>query len=148
MLKLISEFLNKQETISKLSESEKLHDMGFTEVHTIVAISEINHANVTKIADYMFMTRSAISKVMKRLEKKNCVERYMEPENQKEIYFRLTEGGEYIVKEHKKRHRTWEEQDRIFLSRYSEGEQQFLETFFREYNTYLQKKIEELEEIR
>ncbi len=148
MLSLISEFLNKQDIISKLNESEKLQGMGFTDVHTIVAISEIDHANVTKISEYMLMTRSAISKVMKRLEKQNCVERYMEPENQKEIYFRLTEQGQQIVTEHDKRHSKWEKQDRVFLSRYSKEEHEFLESFFKEYNEYLEQKIEELDKKR
>ncbi len=148
MLSLISEFLNKQDMISKLNESEKLHGMGFTDVHTIVAISEIDHANVTKISEHMMMTRSAISKVMKRLENQNYVARYMEPGNQKEIYFRLTEEGKQIIKEHDKRHAKWEMQDCVFLSHYSETEQKFLECFFREYNEHLDQKIRELEEKR
>ncbi len=145
MLELISEFLDKQELISKLTEGEKLHGMGFSDVHIIVAVGSMEYANVTKVSENMHMTRSAISKAMKRLERNGCVIRYTQPDNQKEIYFRLTEFGENIVKEHDKRHKLWEKQDNNFLSQYTKEEQNFLMNFFKGYNEYLSDKIEELE---
>lgn len=43
-----------------------------------------------RFSDYMHMTRGAISKITKCLIKAKCITPYLEPENKKEIYFRLT----------------------------------------------------------
>lgn len=38
LLVLFDEYLEKQDVLSKLTEAEKLHDLGYSEIHTIVAI--------------------------------------------------------------------------------------------------------------
>ena len=64
LLVLFDEYLEKQDVLSKLTEAEKLHDLGYSEIHTIVAIQELEEANVTAIAEKMHMTKGAISKII------------------------------------------------------------------------------------
>ena len=45
LLVLFDEYLEKQDVLSKLTEAEKLHDLGYSEIHTIVAIQELEEAN-------------------------------------------------------------------------------------------------------
>ena len=54
----------------------KLHDLGYSEIHTIVAIQELEEANVTAIAEKMHMTKGAISKIIKRLSSLGAIETY------------------------------------------------------------------------
>ncbi|MDF2935735.1 MAG: transcriptional regulator, MarR family [Paenibacillaceae bacterium] len=63
--------------------------MGFRDVY----IGNHADSNVTKLAESFYMTRSAISKITKKLMEKGLIDSYQKPENKKEIYFRLTEQG-------------------------------------------------------
>ena len=144
VLDLFGEFIEKQDMLSKLTESEKLHGYGYSDIHVIAAIKRIDHANVTKISNYMHMTRGAISKIIKRLIKAGCIISYLEPENKKEIYFRLTPKGEGLNAEHDKRHELWKKRDTIFLNGYSAEEIEFISRFIKEYNAYLEMQIREL----
>ncbi|MDD3393381.1 MAG: MarR family transcriptional regulator [Anaerotignum sp.] len=144
-LHLLSTFLEKQDLLSKLTENEKLHGFGYSEIHMISTIHSMDHANVTKIADYMHITKSAISKIAKRLIQRGCIISYMEDYNRKEVYFRLTEKGEALNTEHAKRHKLWQARDLQFLSTYSGKELTFIHQFMQDYNNYLAEKIKELE---
>ncbi len=66
-----------------------LEEIGLTEVHCIDCIGTTDHPNVTKISEQMGLTRAGISKISKRLLSKGLIESYQEPENNKEIYFKL-----------------------------------------------------------
>jgi DNA-binding MarR family transcriptional regulator len=60
------------------------------------------HPNVIKNSEQMDLTRAGISKINKRLLSKGLIESYQEPDNNKEIYFRLTESGQSVYDECKK----------------------------------------------
>ena len=66
-----------------------------SEVHCIEAIEELNEPNVRRLTEALFMTRGAISKLTKRLEQRGLID-YKNPNNKKEVYFRLTEAGQQI----------------------------------------------------
>ena len=59
------------------------------------------------------------------------------------MYFRLTESGMELYKEHEKRHKLWEQRDSKFLERYSSEEIAIIGKFMKEFNLYLEEKIEE-----
>ncbi|SET61220.1 DNA-binding transcriptional regulator, MarR family [Natronincola peptidivorans] len=63
------------------------------EIHTIHAIGKNAEMNVTEIADWHGISKSATSKVLNKLEKKGAVHRYKAPNNKKEVLFGLTEKG-------------------------------------------------------
>ena len=67
VLKSFSEYLEKQDVLCKLTENVKLHEYGYSEIHTIVAIKELNEPNVTAISNRLKMTKGAISKIIKKL---------------------------------------------------------------------------------
>ena len=71
--------------LNKPKMEKELEGYTPSEVHCIEAIKNIQDPNVKKISDEMFMTRGAISKLTKKLIKKNAIESYRKSENKKEI---------------------------------------------------------------
>ena len=146
LLKEIASMLQRQEMLTKLTESVCLEEYSYSETHCIDYIGKTELPNVTKIADNMQMTRGAISKMTKKLLAKGLIEKYSLESNKKEIYFRLTESGMELYKEHEKRHKLWEQRDSKFLERYSPEEMEIITKFMKEFNMYLEEKIEEYTE--
>lgn len=144
LLKEIALMLERQDMLSKLTESKCLDEYGYSETHCIDFIGRLEFPNVTKIADHMGMTRGAISKMTKKLLEKGLIEKYTVDTNKKEIYFRLTEQGKELFDEHAKRHERWEKRDMQFLSRYSKEEVMMLNKFMEEFNAYLEGEIQAL----
>lgn len=146
LLKEIASMLQRQEMLTKLTESVCLEEYSYSETHCIDYIGKTELPNVTKIADNMQMTRGAISKMTKKLLAKGLIEKYSLESNKKEIYFRLTESGLELYREHEKRHKLWEQRDSKFLERYSPEEMEIITKFMKEFNMYLEEKIEEYTE--
>lgn len=144
LLKEISLMLERQDMLSKLTESSCLDEYGYSETHCIDFIGRLELPNVTKIAEHMGMTRGAISKMTKKLLAKGLIEKYTLETNKKEIYFKLTDQGKLLFDEHAKRHRMWEKRDMEFLEKYGKEEVDVLYKFMKEFNGYLEQQIEEL----
>lgn len=143
LLQELALLLQRQELLTKLTESVCLEEYSYSETHCIDYIGKTELPNVTKIADNMQMTRGAISKMTKKLLAKGLIEKYTLASNKKEVYFKLTESGMELYKEHEKRHKLWEQRDSKFLERYSAEEIEIIRTFMQEFNAYLETKIEE-----
>lgn len=143
LLQELALLLQRQELLTKLTESVCLEEYSYSETHCIDYIGKTELPNVTKIADNMQMTRGAISKMTKKLLTKGLIEKYTLESNKKEIYFKLTESGMELYREHEKRHKLWEQRDSKFLERYSAEEITTIRTFMQEFNAYLEMKIEE-----
>ena len=135
--------LQRQELLTKLTENVCLEEYSYSETHCIDYIGKNELPNVTKIAEHMQMTRGAISKMTKKLLAKGLIDKYTLSSNKKEVYFRLTESGTELYKEHEKRHRLWEQRDSKFLERYSLEEIEIITKFMQEFNIYLEDKIED-----
>ena len=144
LLNLFAEYLEKQDTLSKLTESEELHSYSYSEVHTIDSIGKIENPNVTKIAANLNMTRGAISKITKRLLSSEIIESYSLPNNKKEIYFKLTDKGMYLFQEHEKRHLLWQKRDSDFFKKYSDEEIKIIMNFMTQFNEYLNVQIKSM----
>ena len=104
-------------------DSVVLDGLNLAEVHCIDQIGVTDHANVTKIADAMRLTRGAISKITKKLLCKGLIESYQRPGNNKEIYFRLTAGGRQIFEEHRVCHVKARQDKLSVLAGYNDEEQ-------------------------
>lgn len=143
LLQEIASMLQRQELLTKLTENVCLEEYSYSETHCIDYIGKTELPNVTKIAEHMQMTRGAISKMTKKLLAKGLIDKYTLESNKKEVYFRLTKSGAELYKEHEKRHRLWEQRDSKFLERYSSEEIEIITKFMREFNIYLEGKIEE-----
>lgn len=144
LLKEIALMLERQDMLSKLTESKCLDEYGYSETHCIDYIGRLNLPNVTRIAEHMGMTRGAISKMTRKLLEKGLIEKYTVDTNKKEIYFRLTEHGQELFDEHAKRHERWEKRDMQFLSRYTKEEVVMINKFMEEFNAYLEGEIQAL----
>ena len=142
LLDLLTEHLEKQDQLSKLTESQLLHQYGYSDVHSIDFIGRNEDANVTKLAQYLKMTRGAASKIVKRLQTQGLIDVYMREDNQKEKYYRLTKVGKCVFKEHEKRHQLCIKRDSQFLKNYSAIEIQYIKEFMKDYNHYLEEQID------
>lgn len=142
LLKEIALMLERQDMLSKLTESQCLDEYGYSETHCIDYIGKLELPNVTRIAEHMGMTRGAISKMTKKLLAKGLIEKYTLVTNRKEIYYKLTEAGQELFDEHEKRHKRWEKRDMEFLARYPKDEVLILNKFMKEFNAYLEQQIE------
>jgi DNA-binding MarR family transcriptional regulator len=117
--------------------------INLAEVHCIDWIGMIDHANVTKVANEMGMTRGGISKISQKLLNKGLIESYQRPENNKEIYYRLTKDGQHVYNEHKKCHSKAKQEKLSLLSTYSDQEQVTILRFLSDINHMLDSKLSE-----
>lgn len=148
ILNQFSEFLDKQDMLNKLSESSKLNDYGYSEIHTIRSIGNLENPNVTEIAKTLKMTRGAISKITKKLLSNGVIEVYRLLDNKRKIFFKLTVTGNVLYEEHEKRHKLWMDRDCKFLKQFSSEKLEQISEFMLSYNDYLEQQIKELNENR
>lgn len=135
-LRILDMFIKVQEHTDVFQHKQEglLDDISLTEVHCVDCIGMSDHPNVTKISEQMGLTRAGISKISKRLLGKGLIESYQEPDNNKEIYFRLTESGQSVYDEHKKIHNEARQEWLNFFEHYSDDEQAAILRFFTELN--------------
>ena len=127
----------------KMEESLKGHKS--SEIHCMEFIGKNADSNVTKLAESFFMTRSAISKIMKKLLEKGLIESYQKPENKKEIYFRLTEEGLAINKIHDDLHKEFRERDKKVFEQVTEEQFDSILSFVEKYSKHLDEEINKQE---
>lgn len=144
LMNLFVKYMEKQEILSKLTEDEKLHGYNYSEIHTIAAIGDLAEPNVTQIANYMNVTRGAISKITKKLLEQNLIEAYQREGNKQKIFFRLTKSGQFLYEEHEKRHKLWLKRDNAFIKQFDLKTVEQVEKFMKAFNDYLEKQIMEL----
>ena len=144
LLNQFAEFLEKQDMLSKLTENEKLHSYGYSEIHVIAAIGDLEEPNVTALAKTLRLTKGAVSKITKRLISSNVIEAYTIPDNRQKIFYRLLEKGRFLYEEHEKMHKLWLERDRQFLSQFTELQLEEFSKFMSSYNGYLEEQIRQL----
>ena len=107
--------------------------MFFLLLHQLSAKSE--DANVTKISKELVMTTGAITKMCKKLFNQGFVERYQNAENNKEVYYRLTEKGQYVYKIHKKIHDKTNADKESIITQYNDDEKSIILKFLNDINS-------------
>ena len=135
-LRILDIFIKLQENWDVFQHKQEglLDEISLAEVHCIDGIGMVDHPNVTKISEKMGLTRGAISKISKKLLSKGLIESYQEPDNNKEIYFRLTAGGQAVYGDHKKIHNKVRQEWLSFFEHYSDDEQAAILQFFTDIN--------------
>lgn len=141
--KILRELTRIQERTDVLEHHKESVFEGITlaEAHCIDKIGSLDCVNVTKLAAEMGMTKGAISKISKKLLSKNLVGNYQKPENNKEVYFCLTEPGEEVYQEHKKCHYKAAQAKLAVLARYNETEQAAILRFLEDINALYNEKL-------
>ncbi len=120
---------------------ELFGDINLTEIHCIHWIGTLDHANVTKIAGAMGMTRGAISKISRKLVSKGLLGTYQEPHNNKEIYFRLTETGQRLYDVHKQCHTRARKEKLAVLQGYDRDAQAVILRFLDDMNGLIDRRL-------
>lgn len=134
-------FANVQDILSKQIHRELLQGYGNSELNCIDCIGHTRHPNTSVIAQKMSFTRSAISKIMKKLVDKGVAVPYQIEGNQKEIYYRLTPYGRELFRQHAMRHNSWEKRDTFFFNSLDESMLDTVLQFMNAYNGYLELKM-------
>ncbi len=135
------DLFNKYVSLNKPKMEERLKGYKPSEVHCIEYIGNHVHPNVTKLAESLYMTRGAISKITRKLIEKGLIESYQRPNNKKEIYFRLTEQGKEIYKIHKELHKEFQERDKAVFEQITEEEYDSMLRFVEKYRRHLDEEI-------
>lgn len=136
------ELFNKMAWLNKSKMEDSFKGYKSSEVHYIECIGKNVDSNVTKLAESLYMTRGAISKMTKKLIKKGLIENYQKPDNKKEIYFRLTEEGQRIYKVHEKLHKEFQERDKVVFDQVTEKQLDSMLSFVENYSKHLDAEIE------
>ena len=124
--------LNKMATIEKTPRDFGSGDLlNRSEVHMLMAIGENAGANVTDLARHSGITKSAVSQMVNRLATRNLVEKYRNPDNDKEIILRLTPRGRIAFLGHEQYHLKIHARVEQKLHEMTETEFRFLQEFFR-----------------
>nr|WP_074042370.1 MarR family transcriptional regulator [Desnuesiella massiliensis] len=147
IMKSLKEVYEKEETLGKLAFKGEYEEYGVSEIHCLDFIGKIKDPNVTKISQSMNMTRGAISKISKKLLNSKLIHKYKKPENDKEIYFKLTELGEMLYKHHEVKHKQWEERNNKFFKTIDKKDQEVVASFLKKFNSYLDEIIESEGEV-
>ncbi|QWU43679.1 MULTISPECIES: MarR family transcriptional regulator [Bacillus] len=139
----IRTLLHKKEEHLKENNEKFLLETGvsglsLSELHVIECIGKTGVMNVTAITAEMGMTKGAISKICTKLFQKQFVEKMKMLDNQKEIFFRLTERGAEIYKAHEKLHKQAEEKWLLLLDGYTKEEQDCIQRFIKDVTGHLE----------
>ncbi|RAU92370.1 MarR family transcriptional regulator [Paenibacillus sp. YN15] len=132
---------NKMVWLNKIKMEDSLKGHKPSEVHCIEYIGNHADSNVTKLAESFYMTRSAISKIAKKLMEKGLIDSYQKPENKKEIYFRLTEEGKAVYKIHEELHKEFQERDKAVFEQVTEEQFDSMLRFMERYSRHLDAEI-------
>lgn len=132
---------NKLSWLNKQKMEQALKEYKPSEVHCIESIGKITDPNVTQLAESLYMTRGAISKITKKLLQKDLIERYQKPENKKEIYFRLTQQGQQVFDLHEKLHEEFQERDKVVFEDVTEKQFDDMLCFVEKYSEHLDEEM-------
>ncbi|WP_138495151.1 MarR family winged helix-turn-helix transcriptional regulator [Paenibacillus pinistramenti] len=135
------ELFNKLAWLNKFKMEESLKGYKPSEVHCIEYIGKLEEPNVTRLAEALYMTTGAISKIMKKLLEKGIIESYQKPDNKKEIYFRLTEQGNAIFKIHEDLHNEFQERDQAVFAQITDRQFEAMLGFIENYSRHLDAEI-------
>jgi DNA-binding MarR family transcriptional regulator len=124
--------LNKMDAIEKTPRDFGSGDLLFrSEVHTLMAIGENPGTNVTELAGHSGTTKSAVSQMVDKLSRKNLVEKYRSPDNEKEVFLRLTSRGRIAFLGHEQYHLKIHARIEQRLREMTDDEFRILKDFFR-----------------
>lgn len=133
----LTDIFNKTNLLRKPLMERTFAELSLSEIESLEVIGNIERPNVTKLADALYITRGAASKISKKLLSKGLIERYSLPENKKEVYFSLTEAGLAVNAKHEELHSDFLEQDRAVFEGFSAADLERVAEFVRVYKEHL-----------
>lgn len=79
--------------MNKMEDDTWAADLEPAEIHLLDCVSKNVGSNLSAISDAFGMTKGGVRKMLKRLQVKNAIVSFKKPNNNKNIYFKLTEKG-------------------------------------------------------
>ena len=140
------QLFTKMAWLNRIKMEDQLREHTPSEVHCIEYIGKHEDCNVTRLAEFFYMTRSAISKITKKLLEKGLIESYQKPDNKKEIYFRLTDSGKEVEQVHDQLHREFQERDAAVFGAVTDQQYESMLEFIQLYSSHLDDQIRTLHE--
>ncbi|CAM4462398.1 MarR family transcriptional regulator [Paenibacillus phoenicis] len=132
---------NKLVWLNKMKIEDRLKGVKPSEVHCIEAIGKQAEPNVTRLAETLYMTRGAITKLTKKLMDKGLIESYQKPDNKKEIYFKLTAQGQNIFDIHEELHEELQARDQAVFEQVTEEQFDQMLHFIERYSRHLDEEM-------
>ncbi|MED5017302.1 MarR family transcriptional regulator [Paenibacillus chibensis] len=136
---------NKMVWLNKDKMEASLKGYTSSEVHCVEYIGKNTDPNVTKLAEFFYMTRGAMSKMTKKLIQKGLIESYQKSDNKKEIYYRLTELGKTIFQIHEDLHQEFQERDKAVFDQLTKEQFDSMLRFVEQYSRHLDAEIKKLD---
>ncbi|EFI84745.1 MarR family transcriptional regulator [Listeria grayi] len=145
VMRNIRNVFNKMVWLNKIKMEASLKDYTSSEVHCIEFIGKSTDPNVTKLAEAFYMTRGAMSKLTKKLIQKGLIETYQNPENKKEIYYKLTTQGKAVFNIHEALHQEFQERDKAVFEQVTEEQWENMLLIMDRYSQHLDEEIKKLD---
>lgn len=100
---MINSFKSLTNNIKSLFDSNILNniDLSLSELKVLEVIEENNEVNVSKIASGLRISKSAVSQIVSKLEKKGCIYRKVDEKNKKINYLYLTDNSQNVYRDKK-----------------------------------------------
>lgn len=137
----LTNLFNKIEAHYRPQMEAEFTDISLSEIEAIEYIANNAQPNVTRLADHLYMTRGAASKITKKLLDKGYIARYQLPDNKKEIYFQLTPKGKSINARHEALHQKFAENDQVIFDELTDEAVSNILEFLNKYNKHLDSSI-------
>ncbi|HBD96045.1 MAG: hypothetical protein A2015_16730 [Spirochaetes bacterium GWF1_31_7] len=116
------------------------HTLYPAEMHMIAFIKDNPGKNMTDLADIIGITKGGVSQMVTKLCKKKFITKYRSPTNCKEVFFKLTNDGEFIYSEHKRFHEEeLSDVEKLLAQNYTDDEIKVIIRFLNDSNEYIRK---------
>ncbi len=112
-----------------------------SEIHIINIIGYYPDVHISKIARKFGVTKGAISKIIKKLEKKGLVEKVIDKTNNTRTLVKLTDIGMKAYDIHEKYHKEYNRDIFLYLEGLDEYELNILATFLEKANKMAERHI-------
>ena len=100
-----------------------------SEIHLLLFIFHIRDTNITRIAEFLGLTKGAISQTLTRLAKKGVIHKETEPHNKNQLHIRFTTRGEKLMKHVIEFRNSLEEKYLDYISTLSNEEKKIISHF-------------------
>lgn len=137
----LTDLFNKMDQLRKPQMVENFKGYSFLEIACIEFIAKLNNPNVTRLSEELYVTRGAISKATKKLLQKQDIITFRNPNNNKEIYFKLTSKGRKINQQHEDLHKAFLLNDQAVFDSFSSEKLETILEFTQLYNQHLDKEL-------
>jgi DNA-binding MarR family transcriptional regulator len=149
IMELFLRIVNKYNSLEKIPvKYGRKHNLYHSERHMLDRIGDNPEMNITEFAHFMGVTKGAISQVVKKLEAKGVVRRYKKSSNDKEVFIELTKAGRDFYQKHQEINEETIRPLHEELKKYPEEKIEFLVTFFKWLEGFLDMSREKMKEHR